>query len=76
MRQNPAAAVAMKAGVKCPERLAIYIERAFSKCISDDEREFMRQQLSQICQASKTRGDFFIKQWELMQPPCLQRESK
>ena len=43
MRQNPSAAAAMKAGVKCPERLAIYIERAFSKCISDNERDFMRQ---------------------------------
>lgn len=66
----------MKAGVKCPERLAIYIERAFSKCISDNEREFMRQQLFQICNASKLRGDFFIKQWEQMPLPCLQRESK
>lgn len=51
----------MKAGVKCPERLAIYIERAFSKCISDAEREFMRQQLFHICNASKSRGDFFLK---------------
>ena len=65
----------MKAGVKCPERLAIYIERAFSKCISDSEREFMRDQLEKICQTSKNRGDFFIKQWELMPLPCLQRES-
>ena len=65
----------MKAGVKCPERLAIYIERAFSKCISDVEREFMRDQLEKICQTSKNRGDFFIKQWELMPLPCLQRES-
>lgn len=51
----------MKSGVKCPERLAIYIERAFSKCISDNEREFMREQLEQICTTSKNRGDFFIK---------------
>ena len=65
----------MKAGVKCPERLAIYIERAFSKCISDTEREFMRDQLEKICLTSKNRGDFFIKQWELMPLPCLQRES-
>ena len=42
----------MKSGVKCPERLAIYIERAFSKCISDSEREFMREQLEQIAEAS------------------------
>jgi hypothetical protein len=66
----------MKAQVKCPERLAIYVERAFSKCISDSEREFMRDQLDKICVASKERGDFFIKQWELMPLPCLQRESK
>ena len=65
----------MKAQVKCPERLAIYVERAFSKCISDSEREFMREQLEKICVASKERGDFFIKQWELMPLPCLQRES-
>jgi hypothetical protein len=71
LRQNPSAAAAMKAGVKCPERLAIYIERAFSKCISDAEREFMRQQLFLICNASKSRGDFFLKQWELMPLPCL-----
>ena len=76
MRQNPSAAAAMKASVKCPERLAIYIERAFSKCISDNERDFMRLQLEQICTASKNRGDFFLKQWELMPLPCLQRESK
>lgn len=65
----------MKAQVKCPERLAIYVERAFSKCISDSEREFMRDQLEKICIASKDRGDFFLKQWELMPLPCLQRES-
>jgi len=66
----------MKAQVKCPERLAIYVERAFSKCISDNERSFMREQLEKICEASKRREDFFIKQWELMSLPCLQRESK
>jgi hypothetical protein len=65
----------MKAGVKCPDRLAIYIERAFSKCIDDGERDFMKTQLDRICTASKERGDFFIKQWELMPLPCLQRES-
>jgi hypothetical protein len=42
VRKNPAAAAAMKAGVKCPDRLAIYIERAFSKCIDDGERDFMK----------------------------------
>ena len=51
----------MKAQIRCPERLAIYIERAFSKCISDSEREFMRDQLERICAASKARNDFFIK---------------
>jgi hypothetical protein len=61
----------MKAGVKCPDRLAIYIERAFSKCIDDGERDFMKTQLDRICTASKERGDFFIKQWELMPLPCL-----
>jgi hypothetical protein len=65
----------MKAQVKCPERLAIYVERAFSKCISDSERTFMREQLEKICEASKQREDFFIKQWEMMPLPCLQRES-
>lgn len=66
----------MKAQVKCPERLAIYVERAFSKCISDIERSLMREQLEKICEASKLREDFFIKQWEMMPLPCLQRESK
>lgn len=61
----------MKTEIRCPERLAIYIERAFSKCISDQEREFMRDQLERICEASKARKDFFIKQWELMPLPCL-----
>jgi hypothetical protein len=51
----------MKAEIRCPERLAIYIERAFSKCISDAERDFMRLQLERICEASKLRNDFFIK---------------
>ena len=36
----------------------------------------MRDQLERICEASKARKDFFIKQWELMPLPCLQRESK
>ena len=49
----------MKAGVKCPDRLAIYIERAFSKCIDDKEREFMKGQLEQICSAAKEQGNFF-----------------
>ena len=35
----------------------------------------MRDQLERICQTSKYRGDFFIKRWELMPLPCLQRES-
>lgn len=35
----------------------------------------MRQQLERICEASKLRNDFFIKQWEMMPLPCLQRES-
>ena len=35
----------------------------------------MREQLEKICLTSKNRGDFFIKQWELMPLPCLQRES-
>lgn len=61
VRKNPAAAAAMKAGVKCPDRLAIYIERAFSKCIDDGERDFMKTQLERICTASKDRGDFFLK---------------
>ena len=56
----------MKAQIKCPERLAIYVERAFSKCISDSEREFMRDQLDKICVASKERGDFFVKQWDML----------
>jgi hypothetical protein len=51
----------MKAQVKCPERLAIYVERAFSKCISENERNFMKEQLAKICEASQIRGDFFIK---------------
>lgn len=36
----------------------------------------MKEQLEKICEASKRREDFFIKQWELMSLPCLQRESK
>lgn len=35
----------------------------------------MREQLEKICEASKQREDFFIKQWEMMPLPCLQRES-
>ena len=42
LKNYAADAAAMKAGVKCPESLAVFIERAFSKCISDNEREFMR----------------------------------
>lgn len=67
----------MKTGIKCPERLAIYIERAFSKCISDSERHFMKQLLQLVCQMARNKGEnFYLKQWEVLPLPCLQRESK
>lgn len=33
-KYNPAAAAAMKSGIKCPDKLSSYIERSFQKCIN------------------------------------------
>ena len=39
----------MKAGMKCPDKLASYIERSFQKCINPQDRIFMEAILKKIC---------------------------
>jgi len=73
---NPAAASAMKIGVKCPDKLSSYIERAFQKCISQQERDFMDSTLKKICNACKIKGNLLSKDWDALQLPSLPREGK
>lgn len=66
----------MKSGVKCPDKLAAYVEKAFQKCINANEREFMEAVLKKICDSSKARGTLFQKDWDALALPSLPRESK
>lgn len=49
----------MKLGVKCSDKLNTYIEKAFSKCINNNERNFMQEALKKVCEAAKTKGNLF-----------------
>ena len=66
----------MKAGLKCPDKLASYIERAFQKCINPQEREFMESILKKICNQCKLKGSMFQKDWDALPLPSLPREGK
>lgn len=66
----------MKSGVKCPDKLASYVEKSFQKCINSNEREFMEGVLKKICDSSKARGTLFLKDWDALALPSLPRESK
>jgi hypothetical protein len=66
----------MKSAIKCPDKLASYVEKSFLKCINQTEREFMENALSRICDASKTRGTLLQKDWDALALPSLPRESK
>jgi len=64
----------MKSGVKCPDKLASYIEKAFQKCINQQEREFMEAILKKVCNASKNKGNLFQRDWDVLPLPSLPRE--
>lgn len=64
----------MKTGIKSPDKLTAYIERAYQKCIKDQERDFMEQTLLKITKACKTRGTLFTRDWDTLPLPLLQRE--
>jgi hypothetical protein len=64
----------MKVGVKCPDKLSSYIERAFQKCINQQEREFMEAALKKICNACKEKRNLFQKDWDALPLPSLPRE--
>jgi hypothetical protein len=66
----------MKLSVKCPDKLSSYIEKAFQKCISQQERDFMDAALKRICNAAKARGTLLNKDWDAIQLPSLPREGK
>jgi hypothetical protein len=59
----------MKIGIKCPDKLSSYIERAFQKCINANEREFMETLLKKITVACKVRGALFFKDWDALPLP-------
>jgi len=56
----------MKLSVKCPDKLSSYIERAFQKCINQQERDFMDGALKRICNACKQRGTLLNKDWDAL----------
>ena len=66
----------MKSGVKCPDKLSSYIEKAFQKCINQQEREFMENILKNLCNSSKMKGNLFQRDWEALPLPSLPREGK
>jgi hypothetical protein len=66
----------MKLGVKSSDKLSSYIERAFQKCINQQEREFMETTLKKICNACKLKGNLFLRDWDALPLPSLPREGK
>jgi DNA topoisomerase IA len=66
----------MKSGLRCPEKLSTYIERAFQKCMSPQDRQFMESVLQKICQAHKQNNTLFTRDWDSAALPTLPREGK
>ena len=58
-----------------PEALSSYMQRAFAKCLSTDERQFMVVELSRLFQRCRERGILFTRNWSTVTEPCLVRES-
>lgn len=62
--QVPAASTptpAPKPASKSTEGLKNFITRAFSKCQSDEERDYMENQIKQIIQSTKDSGKFNLQ---------------
>mmetsp|Transcript_12755 Transcript_12755/g.21526 ORF Transcript_12755/g.21526 Transcript_12755/m.21526 type:complete len:123 (+) Transcript_12755:696-1064(+) len=60
----------------CPNSLLRYIQKAFQKCSSPEERIFIECELLNICQRCKERDILFSRDWDAVTLPCLFKESK
>jgi hypothetical protein len=66
----------MKQGTKCPDKIASYIERAFQKCLSPNDHQFMTAILEKICHAHKVSNTLYSRDWDSAALPTLPREGK
>ena len=57
-----------------PDSLKNYITRAFSKCTSDVERDFMEKLIKEVIAEKKNSGLFFSQDWDRTDLPILPRE--
>lgn len=57
-----------------PDSLKNYITRAFSKCTSDSERDFMEKLIKDVIAEKKNSGLFFSQDWDHTELPLLPRE--
>lgn len=64
----------MKAGIKSPDKLTSYIQRAFAKCINAADRQFMEAILKKICNSQKAPNILYTRDWDSLPLPTLPRE--
>ncbi|CAD8108227.1 unnamed protein product [Paramecium primaurelia] len=53
-----------------------YVERAFNKCQSDDERNIMEQLLKATITEAKRKNEYTTRDWSKFPLPTLQRENQ
>ncbi|CAD8205671.1 unnamed protein product [Paramecium pentaurelia] len=53
-----------------------YVERAFNKCQSDDERNLMEQYLKATISEAKRKNEYSIRDWSKFPLPTLPRENQ
>ncbi|CAK65206.1 unnamed protein product (macronuclear) [Paramecium tetraurelia] len=53
-----------------------YVERAFNKCQSDEERNIMEQHLKATIAEAKRKNEYTIRDWSKFPLPTLQRENQ
>ncbi|CAK61107.1 unnamed protein product (macronuclear) [Paramecium tetraurelia] len=53
-----------------------YVERAFNKCQSDDERNLMEQYLKATIAEAKRKNEYSIRDWSKFPLPTLSRENQ
>jgi hypothetical protein len=58
----------------CPDSLKQYIARAFKKCTSDEERNYMQKVMTDIITRAKNEGRFLSQDWDHTELPPLPRE--
>ncbi|CAG9315436.1 unnamed protein product [Blepharisma stoltei] len=58
----------------CTDSLKNFITKAFSKCQSDEERDYMEKQIKEIIQTAKNNNKFHLQDWNNTELPLLPRE--